>query len=50
MIVLGVAIGLTMGGAGHPLIAHRMGAGAFEVLLGCLLGFRLGGVHGRHSS
>ena len=34
-----------MGGAGHPLVAHLVGAGAVEVLFCCCLGFCLGGIH-----
>jgi hypothetical protein len=40
-----VVIGLPMGGAGHPLIAHLVGASALEMLFGGSLGFRLSGVH-----
>jgi hypothetical protein len=34
--------------ARHPLFAHLVGSGAVEVLLGGDLGFRFGGVKGRH--
>ena len=50
MVVLGVAAGLAMGSAGHPLIAHLMGASAVEVLLRGGLGFCLCGIHSRHGA
>ena len=34
--------------AGHPLVAHAVGAFAVEVLPGGLFGLRLGGVEGGH--
>ena len=36
-------------GAGHPLVAHLVCAGAAEVELGGLLGFGAGGIKGRHA-
>jgi hypothetical protein len=38
------ALGFSMGGAGHPLVAHPVGPGAVEVLGGGFR-FRLGGEH-----
>jgi len=39
------ALGATVLGAGHPLVAHLVGAGAVEMQLGGLLRFGLSGVH-----
>jgi hypothetical protein len=50
VVVLGGAAGLPVGGAGHPLIAHWVGAGAVEVLLRSGLGFCLGGIHRRYAA
>jgi len=43
-----MALGVTVLGAGHPLVAHLVGTRAVEPT-GCLFGFRLGGIHRRHS-
>lgn len=40
-------VGPAVLGAGHPLVAHPVGAGAVEVELGGLLRFCLSGVHRR---
>ena len=43
-------LGITVLGAGHPLISHLVGAGAIEVELGGLLRFCLSGVHRRDAA
>jgi hypothetical protein len=50
VVVLDGAVGLPVGGAGHPLVAHWVGAAAVEVLLRGGLGFCLGGIHGRYAA
>lgn len=50
MVVLGGAAGLPVGCAGHPLLAHWVGAGAVEVLLRSGLCFFLGGIHRRYAA
>ena len=41
---------LTMLGAGHPLIAHLVGADAIEMELGRLLSCRPSGIQGRNTA